>query len=154
MIYFIKLQILINSFGLQPLPDSLSPELFGYKISDCNTAKTGNSELYFVNLENNVLQLKIGAYLNCIVGPNSQLSFEIINDTLNILIPEYKEINDTVIEKTDSTEKITIKYGISTIACDCFYIVHAGIQNIAVIPKVILLNGSSLRKQNHPLKSE
>lgn len=154
MLFILKLQILLNSIGFQPLPDSLSPELSGYKISECEQAQTSHDFLFYANLTNHELQIKLGAYLNCIVDPKSPLTFEFKNDTLNLLIPEYKEVNDTIIKKTDSTNKITIRHGTSRTACDCFYTIHAGFRNCAETPKIIQLNGNTMQIRSETIKKK
>lgn len=148
MVIFLKLNLLLSIMNYNPTGDTIAPILSGYKISDCQQIKYGNSFLIYSHLINGELQIKLGAYLNCIVDNQTSLTFQLNEDTLNLFIPEYKEIIDTVISKSDSSDTFTINQGIQTTKCDCYFKIYLGIKNCYSTPNVITINGSVVRTRD------
>lgn len=146
MTILLKLNLLLSVLGYSSANDTITPSLIGYKISDCQQVKSGENYLINSNLINGELQIKLGAYLNCIVDNETPLTFQLNADTLNLFIPEYKEVIDTVVFKSDTSEIITINKGYSTISCDCYFKIYLGIKNCYSTPNVMTINGSVLRK--------
>jgi hypothetical protein len=114
------------------------------KVSECLTNCSIKSEVISSKLTNNVLNIKVGAHLNCSVNPSSRITYILRGETLNIIIPETQVKRDTIVSKTDSTQTVTISETKSSTSCRCFFHIDLTIKNCKTVPKTILINGLTL----------
>jgi hypothetical protein len=116
------------------------PELIHAHISECEN--NGNRTVLLREAHvNKLLELRIGAHLNCAVSSTSAIGFEWNHDTLNILIEEVQVQRDTIITPTDHGETISISETRSMTMCRCFYEVDLIFENVKRKPVAILING-------------
>lgn len=115
-----------------------------YSISECLTNCSMQSEVVFSQLDGSFLNIKVGVHLNCSVNDKSNVTYTLQGDTLNIIVSEVQINRDTIITKTDSTERIVISESRSTASCNCFFHVELTILDCSKVPTTVLINENTL----------
>jgi hypothetical protein len=122
-------------------------ELNRYTISECKKNCTIITGILSEKINKGILDLKIGAVLNCSVNSATKINYVLANDTLNLLIPQFHITRDTIAEKTNSTYSITVKEERSHLLCDCLFEIDLTFNNCNRVPRTILINGNSIDKK-------
>lgn len=120
------------------------PELVRTSISECAQEGTRTLLLHEIQIKKH-LGLRVGAHLNCSVNPESEVTYEWNNDTLNIIVQEVQIQIDSTVQQTNSEDGITVTTTVSETRslamCRCYYTLDLVFENVKKKPSVILING-------------
>jgi hypothetical protein len=139
LISFLLLGHLSKGQTNQNSKDTLNAQ--GSDISGCLTNCSVKSELISSKLTKNIMNLKVGAHLNCTAISSSKISYTLRGDILNIIIQEIQAKHDTIVSKTDTTQIVSISESSEWTTCKCFYHIDIAVKNCKSVPRTILING-------------